>query len=64
MNVNDGIFSTNCQVNIMIRDVNDHEPRFSIDSYIAEVEENSEIGTSVKKLHATDMDSGINAELK
>lgn len=61
---NDGIFSVNCGINITVRDVNNHAPKFVSDTYSAIVEENSEIGTSVESLQATDLDSGINAELK
>lgn len=61
---NDGLFSTNCHINITVRDVNNHEPRFLADTYAAVVEENSEIGRSVEKLEAEDLDSGINAEIR
>lgn len=61
---NDGVFSTNCGINITVRDVNNHSPRFLAEKYAAVVEENSEIGTSVEKLQAVDLDSGINAELR
>lgn len=60
----DGLFSTNCHINITVRDVNNHEPRFLADTYSAVVEENSEIGRSVEKLEAEDLDSGINAEIR
>ncbi|XP_013102305.2 cadherin-87A isoform X1 [Stomoxys calcitrans] len=61
---NDGLFTANCMVNITVRDVNNHKPRFLFNEYKAEVEENSEIGRSVDKLQAEDLDSGINAQLK
>lgn len=61
---NDGVFTTNCGVNITVRDVNNHAPRFLAAEYSAVVEENSEIGTSVEKLQAEDLDSGINAEIR
>lgn len=60
----DGVFSAHCHVNITVRDVNDHQPHFLSQSYLATIEENSEIGTSVKKLTAEDVDSGINAKIK
>ncbi|XP_067636828.1 cadherin-87A [Eurosta solidaginis] len=60
----DGLFATNCGVNITVRDVNNHAPRFLAAEYSAVVEENSEIGTSVEKLEAQDLDSGINAEIR
>ncbi|XP_017083648.2 LOW QUALITY PROTEIN: cadherin-87A [Drosophila eugracilis] len=61
---NDGLFSAHCGVNITVRDVNNHVPNFESQSYSAVVEENSEIGTSVERVHATDLDTGKNAELR
>ncbi|XP_043864280.1 cadherin-87A [Drosophila mojavensis] len=61
---NDGLFTANCGVNITVRDVNNHVPNFQQQNYSAVVEENSEIGTSVEKLLATDLDTGKNAELR
>ncbi|TDG52178.1 hypothetical protein AWZ03_001459 [Drosophila navojoa] len=61
---NDGLFTANCGVNITVRDVNNHVPNFQQQNYSAVVEENSEIGTSVEKLQATDLDTGKNAELR
>ncbi|XP_001989490.2 cadherin-87A [Drosophila grimshawi] len=61
---NDGLFTANCGVNITVRDVNNHVPNFLQHTYSAVVEENSEIGTSVEKLQATDLDTGKNAELR
>ncbi|XP_030078648.1 cadherin-87A [Drosophila hydei] len=61
---NDGLFTANCGVNITVRDVNNHVPSFQQQNYSAVVEENSEIGTSVEKVQATDLDTGKNAELR
>ncbi|XP_064554772.1 cadherin-87A isoform X4 [Drosophila montana] len=61
---NDGLFTANCGVNITVRDVNNHVPSFQQQNYSAIVEENAEIGTSVEKLQATDLDTGKNAELR
>ncbi|XP_034663045.1 cadherin-87A isoform X2 [Drosophila subobscura] len=61
---NDGLFSANCGVNITVRDVNNHAPAFDQQSYSAVVEENSEIGTSVERVRASDLDTGKNAELR
>ncbi|EDW97645.1 cadherin-87A [Drosophila yakuba] len=61
---NDGLFTAHCGVNITVRDVNNHVPNFEQQSYSAVVEENSEIGTSVERVHATDLDTGKNAELR
>ncbi|XP_015032277.2 cadherin-87A [Drosophila willistoni] len=61
---NDGLFTANCGVNITVRDVNNHAPSFQQLNYSAIVEENSEIGTSVERVQATDLDTGKNAELR
>lgn len=61
---NDGLFTANCGVNITVRDVNNHVPSFLQENYNAVVEENSEIGTSVETLQASDLDTGKNAELR
>lgn len=41
---NDGLFSTTCDVNITIRDVNNHAPRFAQERYVTDVEESMPIG--------------------
>ncbi|ESO94055.1 hypothetical protein LOTGIDRAFT_104487 [Lottia gigantea] len=52
----DGIH-TNCTwVHIRVIDINDNEPVFSQDTYIAEISENADIGQSVVQLSATDAD--------
>ncbi|KAH8351256.1 hypothetical protein KR084_003524, partial [Drosophila pseudotakahashii] len=48
---NDGLFTAHCGVNITVRDVNNHVPNFEEQTYSAVVEENSEIGTSVERVH-------------
>lgn len=60
----DGLFTTLCNVNITIRDVNNHAPQFSREHYLASIEENFPIGTRVERLQAIDLDTGINAEIR
>ncbi|XP_055623372.1 cadherin-87A [Toxorhynchites rutilus septentrionalis] len=60
----DGLFTTLCNVNITIRDVNNHAPQFSREHYLASIEENFPIGTKVERLQAIDLDTGINAEIR
>ncbi|XP_055585161.1 cadherin-87A [Uranotaenia lowii] len=60
----DGRFTTLCNVNITIRDVNNHGPQFSREHYLASIEENFPIGTKVEQLEAIDLDTGINAEIR
>lgn len=40
----DGLYETLCDVNITIRDVNNHAPQFSRDNYMASIAENTPIG--------------------
>lgn len=40
----DGAFSIVCNVNITIRDVNNHAPKFVRDNYMATIAENTAIG--------------------
>ncbi|XP_072318668.1 protocadherin Fat 1a [Eucyclogobius newberryi] len=50
-------------VHIALEDVNDHPPQFSSDAYAFTVFENTEIGTYVAKLTATDVDTGLNSDV-
>ena len=43
-------------VAVKITDVNDQTPMFSQDTYIVEIVENTEIGTSILSVSATDED--------
>ncbi|XP_058466683.1 cadherin-87A isoform X2 [Malaya genurostris] len=60
----DGLFTTLCNVNITIRDVNNHAPQFPREHNLASIEENFPIGTKVERLQAVDLDTGINAEIR
>ncbi|KAL9694351.1 hypothetical protein quinque_013636 [Culex quinquefasciatus] len=60
----DGLYTTLCNVNITIRDVNNHAPLFSREHYLTSIEENFPIGTKVETLQAIDLDTGINAEIR
>jgi hypothetical protein len=44
LKASDGLFSTLCDVNITLRDVNNHAPVFSRKHYMASIEENLPIG--------------------
>ncbi|XP_033823988.1 protocadherin Fat 1a isoform X1 [Periophthalmus magnuspinnatus] len=54
-----------CEADVLItvEDVNDHSPQFTADPYSFTVFENTEIGTYVAKLMATDVDIGLNADV-
>ncbi|XP_046715381.1 protocadherin alpha-8-like isoform X9 [Silurus meridionalis] len=53
--------SINISVNVL--DENDNRPKFSQELYSVTVEENAQIGASVFKVHATDLDEGINGNI-
>ncbi|XP_053605342.1 cadherin-87A isoform X2 [Plodia interpunctella] len=60
----DGVHNATCLVEISVRDVNNHAPVFDIDKYDADVPEDAPNGTEVAAVRATDMDSGINSQIK
>lgn len=51
------------QIEIIILDVNDNAPIFSMDMYTVSLPEDAEVGTLVTKMHATDADIGINRKI-
>lgn len=51
------------QVEIIISDLNDNAPQFSMDKYSASLPEDAEVGTLVTKMHATDADIGVNRKI-
>lgn len=60
---NDGLFTSNCSVNITVLDVNNNPPIFQRQSYVSTVNEDTPVGTSVETVSATDADTGVNAVL-
>uniref|UniRef100_A0A674MUG8 FAT atypical cadherin 1a n=1 Tax=Takifugu rubripes TaxID=31033 RepID=A0A674MUG8_TAKRU len=50
-------------VHVSVEDVNDNPPQFSSDPYTFTVFENTEIGTYVAKLLASDIDVGLNSDI-
>ncbi|KAM8830767.1 cadherin-10-like [Synchiropus picturatus] len=59
----DRVVQPESAVTVLLRDVNDHAPAFSQDSYLAAVPENSNWGASVVQLSASDADEGLNAQI-
>nr|CAD7588330.1 unnamed protein product [Timema genevievae] len=56
-------FSSSATVHISVRDVNNNQPVFTRESYVASIQEDTPVGTSVEQTQATDADSGVNADL-
>ena len=52
------------RVTVRVKDVNDCPPTFNKPDYFDRVPESAPIGTTVLKIHASDEDSGINAEVR
>ncbi|XP_018591317.2 protocadherin Fat 1a isoform X3 [Scleropages formosus] len=54
-----------CQasVHITVEDVNDNAPQFASESYSVTVFENTEVGTPVARLQASDLDLGVNGDV-
>ena len=57
-------FSDIATIHVLILDKNDNPPIFGQLTYEAEIEENSSQHTIVTTVYATDMDSGVNAEIE
>jgi hypothetical protein len=57
---------TLCDLNLSveIEDLNDNQPRFDRDLYSFKLSENTAIDTLVGKVHAIDLDSGLNGLVK
>ncbi|XP_062281235.1 protocadherin alpha-8-like [Scomber scombrus] len=51
------------EILVNVLDVNDNAPVFTIDVYSAVIRENSQIGTVVIRVNATDLDEGLNGEV-
>ncbi|XP_071066344.1 protocadherin alpha-8 isoform X4 [Dasypus novemcinctus] len=51
------------QLLVIVLDVNDNAPRFEQSEYKVRIFENSDLGTTLIRLNASDRDEGVNAEL-
>lgn len=52
------------QIELIISDLNDNAPQFTLPYYSVALPEDVEVGTLVTKIHATDADIGINRKIK
>ncbi|XP_054890860.1 protocadherin alpha-8-like isoform X9 [Poeciliopsis prolifica] len=51
-------------ISIVVLDSNDNRPKFSVETYEVEIQENIPVGTSVLRINATDADEGANGEIE
>ncbi|XP_017011514.2 protein dachsous [Drosophila takahashii] len=52
-----------CNITVFVEDQNDNAPRFKLSKYIASVQEDAPLGSSVVQISAVDADLGVNARL-
>ena len=52
------------QINLTVTDLNDNAPIFTRSRYETSIHENTTVGTTVARVHATDRDVGVNADIK
>nr|CAD7397014.1 unnamed protein product [Timema cristinae] len=52
------VWECSSQVEIIVSDLNDNAPQFTMDTYSATLAEDGMVGTMVAKIHATDKDTG------
>jgi protocadherin Fat 1/2/3 len=57
-------FECSSQVEIVVSDLNDNAPVFSTALYTSNLPEDTEPGTLVAKVHATDKDVGVNRKIR
>ncbi|XP_059483774.1 fat-like cadherin-related tumor suppressor homolog isoform X2 [Neocloeon triangulifer] len=57
-------FECSSLVEILVSDLNDNAPIFSTKLYSVNLPEDTEVGTLVTKVHATDKDIGVNRKVK
>ncbi|XP_025413054.1 cadherin-87A isoform X2 [Sipha flava] len=60
---NDGVYSDEATVNVVVLDVNNNSPKFLLETYNVSIYENEPIGYSVIKVEAIDEDLDMNANL-
>ncbi|OWF39317.1 protocadherin Fat 4-like [Mizuhopecten yessoensis] len=64
--VHDGgspMLSADSNVTITVLDINDNDPVFEMAKYFGNIRENSQVGTSILSVSATDGDTGVNVQL-
>ncbi|XP_030281852.1 cadherin EGF LAG seven-pass G-type receptor 2-like, partial [Sparus aurata] len=64
ISISDGIDSDSAVVEVQVTDVNDNSPVFAPSSVTTSIPEDSEVGSNVTVLPATDKDSSFNKEIR
>ncbi|KAK2817525.1 hypothetical protein Q5P01_025716 [Channa striata] len=64
ISISDGVSRDNAAVEVRVTDVNDNSPVFASDSVTKSVPEDTEVGSNVSVVPATDKDSGFNKEIR
>ena len=63
-NINNRFEKAQAALTIYVDDINDHAPQFESDSYPQAISESISIGATVLTVHASDEDTGPNAEIE
>ncbi|XP_043267899.1 fat-like cadherin-related tumor suppressor homolog isoform X3 [Venturia canescens] len=58
------VWECSSQLEVLISDLNDNAPKFTMNAYSSTLPEDVEVGTLVTKVHATDDDIGINRKVR
>uniref|UniRef100_A0A7N8X4H9 Cadherin domain-containing protein n=1 Tax=Mastacembelus armatus TaxID=205130 RepID=A0A7N8X4H9_9TELE len=64
ISISDGVSNDRAVVDVRVTDVNDNSPVFASDSVTKSVPEDTEVGSNVTAVPATDKDSSFNKELR
>ncbi|XP_067355538.1 protocadherin Fat 4 isoform X4 [Channa argus] len=64
ISISDGVSRDNAVVEVQVTDVNDNSPVFASDSVTKSVPEDTEVGSNVSVVPATDKDSSFNKEIR
>lgn len=64
ISISDGVNSDTAKVEVQVTDINDNSPVFASSDYAESVPEDAEVGFNVTVVAATDIDSGLNKEIR
>lgn len=52
-----------CNITVVVEDQNDNDPKFDLSKYSTSIPENTPIDTTILKVHASDIDMGVNSRI-